>query len=91
MSVLSVLLGMNVRQRLRPRRHRAGPTPTLSDEQVLEARRLHEATGIGARALLQHYRLEATRNRVTWMAHILAYRLRSSPTKPLDPKLVKVR
>lgn len=84
-----MLVGVSVRQRLRPRRHRAGPPPRLSDVQVVEARLLHEKYGFSAAELLRHYRIEVTANTRNWMGNILAYRLRSSPTKPLDPGLAK--
>ena len=87
MSILSMLLGVRVRQRLRPRRDRAGPAPRLTDAQVLEARHLHERHGYGATELLRHFGLTVTKNSRNWMQNILSYRARSSPTKPLDPSI----
>lgn len=87
MSVLSILVGINVRQRLRPRRHRAGPTPRITDAQVLEARVLHEQRGLTTKQVLRHFGIECTHNTQRWMCGILRYEQRSSPTKPLDPNL----
>lgn len=91
MSVLSILVGVQVRRRLRARRHRAGPPARLSDAQVLEARTLHERYGFGTAALLRHYKITVTDNSRRWMSGILNYAYRSSPTKPLDPKIQQGR
>lgn len=91
MSMLSVLLGVRIKGRLRPRRHRAGPTPKLSDAQVLEARRRHEVDGASATDLLRYFGFAVTKNTRHWMAGILCYQFRSSPTKPLDPNLQERR
>lgn len=86
-----MLIGVRVRTRLRPRRYRSGPAVRLSDDQVLEARLLHEKHAFGASELLRLYGIEVTHNTRSWMSGILRYQFRSSPTKPLDPALVKGR
>jgi len=59
----------------------------LSDEQIIEARRLHESQGFSARQLLFRFDLPETESNLIWMRNVLNYSLRSSPTNPRDPSV----
>ena len=57
----------------------------LTDEQVMECRRLHETQGLTIDQLLFRFNLE--HRYWDWMRGVLEYQLRSSPSRPRDPKL----
>jgi hypothetical protein len=69
-------------------RRKGSPRPRLSDEQVLEARRLHESQCWPTQRVLAHFGIPYSQSARTWMQSLLAYTIRSSPSKPLDPKLL---
>lgn len=86
-SLFASLVGVSLTTRFgrRQERRQYHGKVILTDDQIMECRRLHEYEGFGINELLFRYNLD--HKYWEWMRGVLTYELRSSPSRPRDPKL----